>query len=588
MPPNTMTHHLSIVAHAGMDASRLAVGPAALGDWNWDAAENVLTLSGSASLILGIHSRTVLSWAELCNRLEPSDAERVRKAIEEAMATGTPCSFECRARTSSDTWRWLSVVGQPAYAHGQLTGMHGIVQDISDRKQAETALISSEERFRHIAHLSPVLIWFGDERGDAGFVNEKWTDYTGLSDEALLGRGWQSTVHPDDLARNLTKFENCVARGEPYEFEVRYRRRDGEYRWHLARAVPLKDAGGKVQGYFGTATDIHESKTLREQLRLTNERLLMAHQAGRSATWEWNLRTQEVFWTDMSSARSLFGSCLPEKNPLSWEEWMGIMPAEDHPSAFAQIAESLPRGEGRLEFRVPIDGRYSWFEARGRVVETDSAGIPLVIMGVTTDITERKKREQHQLLLINELNHRVKNTLATVQSLSMQSFQKATSPDEAQASFTLRLMALARAHDILTRESWEGVDLADVVEGALEPYKNLPGHRLKWDGPRVWLKPQPALAISMAFHELATNAIKYGSLSSDAGRVSILWDLEDADDSRRLRIVWTEKDGPSIAPPTRKGFGSRLIEKGVAGELNGSARIEYPPTGVVCTIEALL
>lgn len=588
MLPKSVIHRLEVVPKADEEYLRLALSAAGIGDWRWNAAENVLTLSESASAILGVQAHTALSWTELCAFLEPSDAERAREAIEEALKSGASCSFECRVRALSGPWRWVSVVGRAHRDNGRSAGMVGIVQDISDKKQAETALKSSEERFRHITQLSPVLMWFSDGRGDASFVSEKWSDYTGLSEEALLGKGWQGTVHPDDLARNLTYCNSCYAQGEPYEIEIRYRRHDGDYRWHLARAVPIKRADGAPQGYFGTATDIHESKILREQLRLNNERLLMAHQAGRSATWEWNLRTQEVFWTDMASAKNLFASHLPDKNPLTWEEWMGIMPAEDHPSAFAQIAEALPRGEGRLEFRVPLDGQEYWFEARGRVVETDGAGIPLVIMGVTTDITERKKREQHHLLLINELNHRVKNTLATVQSLSLQSFRTMASPEEAQASFTLRLTALARAHDVLTRESWEGADLSDIVTGALEPYQSLPGQRLKVAGPRLRLKPQPALAVSMAFHELATNAVKYGALSSDAGHVSIVWSVEDAEAGQRLRIVWTEEAGPSVAPSTRKGFGSRLIEKGVAGELNGRAQIEYRPDGVVCTIEAVL
>jgi PAS domain S-box-containing protein len=586
--PKSVLHRLEVIPDAGEELLRPALAAASIGDWSWDAGENVLALSEAASAILGVRTRIVLSWAELCSYLGPSDAERARHAVKDILAGGTSRAFECRVRSSSDGWRWVLVVGRAYHDEGRIAGMYGIVQDISDKKQAEAALRSSEERFRHITQLSPALMWFSEGQGEAGFVNAKWSDYTGLAEEALLGKGWQSTVHPDDIARHLAYFDDCIARGEPYEVEVRYRRHDGEYRWHLARAVPLKGSGGSVQGYFGTAADIHESKTLREQLRLTNERLLMAHQAGRSATWEWNLRTQEVLWTDMASARSLFGSHLPDKNPVGWDEWMGIMPAEDHPSAFAQIAEALPRGEGLLEFRVPIDGQYYWFEARGRVVETDGAGIPVMIMGVTSDITERKKREQHHLLLINELNHRVKNTLATVQSLSMQSFRTPAPPDEAQASFTLRLMALARAHDVLTRESWEGANLEDIVKGALEPYRDLPGQRLKVAGPRLRLKPQPALAVAMAFHELATNAVKYGALSSDTGHVSIVWDVEDADEGQRLRIVWTEQDGPSVAPPPRKGFGSRLIENGVAGELNGHAQIEYRSEGIVCTIEAVL
>jgi two-component sensor histidine kinase len=182
-----------------------------------------------------------------------------------------------------------------------------------------------------------------------------------------------------------------------------------------------------------------------------------------------------------------------------------------------------------------------------------------------------------QALLINELNHRVKNTLATVQSMAAMTLGRDPSGDQARA-FEGRLFALSRAHDVLTRGSWERVDLAELVAQALGPFAA--EGRIDPEGPNLALGPQQALALSMALHELATNAAKYGALSGPAGRVSIRWSL----DGGRLDFHWTESGGPTVKPPTRRGFGSRLLETGLARELDGDVRLAFEPTGLVCSI----
>lgn len=207
------------------------------------------------------------------------------------------------------------------------------------------------------------------------------------------------------------------------------------------------------------------------------------------------------------------------------------------------------------------------------------------VLAAFTDITKRHEVERHQRLLINELNHRVKNTLATVNSIAAQSLRSTASTSEAREAFTGRIVALAQAHDVLTRERWEGADLIDVVKGAIEPHG---GERFVVDGVSVRLSPQTALSVAMALHELATNAVKYGALSNSFGRVTIRWSVAAGEGGRRLDFVWREIDGPPVSPPTRRGFGSRLIETGLSRELGGSVRILFEPDGVVCVIDAPL
>ena len=211
------------------------------------------------------------------------------------------------------------------------------------------------------------------------------------------------------------------------------------------------------------------------------------------------------------------------------------------------------------------------------------------------DLIERKQseealrqREEHQKLLVNELNHRVKNTLAIVQSMAMQTLRNNVDTREARAQFDARLIALSRAHDILTRESWEGAVLAEIIGEAVAPHCGPGADRFELDGPKVWLSPKHALALAMGLHELCTNAAKYGALSNDAGRVKIEWFVGGLNGGRELRIRWIEIGGPKVGTPSRRGFGSQLIERGLSQDLGGEVRIDFVPTGVICAISATL
>ncbi len=211
------------------------------------------------------------------------------------------------------------------------------------------------------------------------------------------------------------------------------------------------------------------------------------------------------------------------------------------------------------------------------------------------DITDHKRAEEHLRLLINELNHRVKNTLATVQSLAVQSFHRPTFQHNeelmaARSAFEARLFALARGHDVLTRENWESANLTDLIAQACAPYRGHPEEAKKIEavGSELRVPPPMALSLSMALHELSTNALKYGALSVPAGQVVISWKTVAASTGQRLILRWEEQGGPPVAAPTRKGFGSRLIQDGLARELNGVVQIVYEPAGVVCTIDVPL
>jgi PAS domain S-box-containing protein len=215
--------------------------------------------------------------------------------------------------------------------------------------------------------------------------------------------------------------------------------------------------------------------------------------------------------------------------------------------------------------------------------------------GIQIDITEHKRAEEHLQLLVNELNHRVKNTLAIVQSLSAQSFSRtdmrsAEGVSRARDAFEARLFALARGHDVLTRENWEGASLATVLDEAFAAYRKHSGDGevFELEGTDLRVTPSMALSLSMALHELCTNALKYGALKMPGGRVRVAWETVPAASGSRLVMRWQESGGPPVSPPTRRGFGSRLIEGGLARELDGWVTLAYEPAGLVCTIDVPL
>lgn len=203
------------------------------------------------------------------------------------------------------------------------------------------------------------------------------------------------------------------------------------------------------------------------------------------------------------------------------------------------------------------------------------------------DLTEHKEDEAQSKMLIDELNHRVKNTLSTVQSIVWQTLRTPSDPKVIRESIESRLFALSRSHDLLTREKWDSAGLLDIVHDALEPFGVSGGRadRIAIMGENIRFPPKSALALGIAFNELATNAVKYGALSNAAGSILIEWTMETTPAGQQLLLNWKEKDGPPVAPPAHKGFGSRVIERGLAHELEGTIHLDYRPDGLVCTMD---
>jgi two-component sensor histidine kinase len=427
------------------------------------------------------------------------------------------------------------------------------------------------------------------EDGRIGFCNAPASDFLrtprtqGVELSRLLRR-------LDDETLEL-RFASAVRDRSPVEFVVA--RPGGEDEWTEVRGLPVESG---MVFFLRDVTDRERSeRELRrkeQRLRLTGESLRLAHHAARAATWEWRFG-RPLRWLDIGAARALVG--LPE-DLLDDEEiadWRSFVDPEDMPVVLDAIRGLREVEEVVFEYRVAGADGHRWMRSSAAVVERRPEGGPARVAGVTLDITphklaeaklqreiqERMRAESRQQLLIHELNHRVKNMLATVQSVARQSLGRARDGGPL-ADFENRLMALAWTHDILTRERWESASLSMILARTLTPHAK--AERLELSGPDLRVSPKVALALAMGVHELATNAVKYGALSHEAGLVVVRWRIE----ADRLLVEWREAGGPPVTPPASRGFGSRLLERGLAHELGGQVTLSFEREGVRCRISA--
>ncbi|HEX8166245.1 MAG TPA: PAS domain-containing protein [Beijerinckiaceae bacterium] len=422
-----------------------------------------------------------------------------------------------------------------------------------------------------------------------------WSDRTralyGLAPDApVTFETYQAGIHPEDRARVLATYQAATAPGaDPsYSFEHRTIAPDGTVRWVLAHGRVFFEDGRAVR-VAGTSLDITERKRAEERERRTEAALRESEEQFRHLA---EALPQIVWVMRPDGAATYFNRRFAEYHGYQAGADIGDRSSNIHPDdkaavwagRDAAVAERRP-----IECDVRLrrhDGAYRWHRMSAVPLKRDDGEV-YAYVGTATDIDDMRRAEERQRLLINELNHRVKNTLATVQALAAQTFRDAVPEAVARRTFEARLFALSKVHDTLTRENWEGADLGRIVADALAPYHGHAG-RFLVAGPDLRLRPAMALPLAMALHELATNAAKYGALSNEAGRVEIRWSVSGSDDARRLGLSWTERGGPAVAPPQRSGFGTRLIRHGLARELAGEVALAYDPAGVTCRIEAPL
>lgn len=394
----------------------------------------------------------------------------------------------------------------------------------------------------------------------------------------------------DGTPQERSVLAQVLATGAPVrDVERRIERPDGTGAIVSVTADPLRNAKGELVGAVNCFIDITERKRMDDALERSRQHALEQEQR-LAATYEHIAIGISEVAPDGRFMRVNEATCAI--TGYSREELMAVrLFQHTHPDDVDFDREGFRKQvAGELEFYsvekrlIRKDGRVVWLSVRSSPVRT-ADGQLLYVVRVVQDITERKAAERRQKLLIDELNHRVKNTLATVQSLASQTARGAPTPQAFREAFEGRLIALSKAHDQLTRHHWESADLRELLSGSLAPYAGSGPERVVLRGEDVVLRPRAVLTLAMAVHELTTNAAKYGALSAPGGSIEIQWQPARAQDGRPvLRVDWIERGGPPVATPQRRGFGSKLIEGSIAAELGGQVRIDFVPEGLRCEI----
>ncbi len=530
--------------------------------------------------------------------------------------SGTSERFEQRAGALGD--KWFEVHAYPVGDAAART-MALLFTDISARKRSERALVASEERWRglftgmHEGFFLGEVIRDGDGRPvDARFleINPAFVAQSGLPADSV-GQTIRSLV-PDISSWLIETYARTVDTGEPQRFELQVPSLD---RWFEVRSH--KETGQRFASLFLDITARKQADARRAALAELGDRLRDATDKGVMAA-----SAAEVMGRTLRLSRAGYGAVdLEHETILVTHDWarddLGSIAAlhafRDYGSYIGDLKAGAtvvvddvlldPRTKADVDalaafhigslLNLPVieHGRIvALFYAAKRRAHAWSVEEILFVRNVadrTRAAIARVEAEEQRHVLNLELSHRMKNMLAMVHAIVLQTMRGATDLGVAKKVLTDRVVALSKAHDLLLGGALASTLLGPLIEHALEPHRDRPD-RFRLEGPEVKVAGKAATSLSLILHELATNAAKYGALSTAGGRVVIAWTIIGGGDDPQVRLTWTEENGPPVAPPTRLGFGSRLIGRGLAGNFNGSADLSYPLTGVVCTITAPL
>jgi PAS domain S-box-containing protein len=423
-----------------------------------------------------------------------------------------------------------------------------------------------------------------DEQGRLIRVNDALCRMLGRSREQLLTMNFAEYTDDSDRSQDATQYARQV-RGEIDNYVIRKRafRADGTILYLDVYSSSVRDAAGHFRYGVRVLQDVTAAKRMEDRICESERHMRNLLEAMPAAVYTTDAAGRITFYNkaavEMAGRTPLAGDewCVtwrlytPDGSPLAHDECpMAVALKENRPVRGAEAVAERPDGT-----RVPfIPYPTPLHDENGKLIGA---------INMLVDITDRKQAENRQKVLIDELNHRVKNTLATVQSLAMQTARHTDSLQDFVAKFQERLIAVSRAHDLLTKRHWEAAPLVSLAREVLAPLTGAAPGRVTIDGPAMDLSPRAALSLTMALSELATNAAKYGALASEHGTVSVLWRLQpETEGQGMLSFEWQERGGPPVKAPTRRGFGARLMERCIETDLRGVFDLAFEPDGVCC------
>jgi PAS domain S-box-containing protein len=515
----------------------------------------------------------------------PEAADLNRRVMECGLA-GEPLSFRDkhlslnRHGTPKDVW--LNLDYSPVRDEtGNVAGVLAIVVETTQWVLAERAQRESESRFRTLADNIAAFAWMADATGAIFWYNKRWYDYTGAAVDEARRWCWRKLQHPDHADRVTDKIERCLDTGEVWEDTFPLKGRDGLYRWFLSRAMPIRDEDGNVVRWFGTNTDITE------HLEEAERNAQLATIVATSADAIISMSNEGIILSWNPGAERMFGYTADEAIGQSER----LLFAEDADAEFEDKYRHLRHGDQVLRdtLRRRKDGTLIDVAINAAPMRRPDGRI-LGFSAVFRDVTERKRVETHLRMVMRELSHRTKNLLAVIIAMVRQTARASNDVAVLQSELIKRLQSLSASHDLLVAEDWAGASLEELIRAVLQPFIGTSAGALLCEGPKVVVNATAAQNLGLALHELATNAAKYGALSTPAGQVRITWAIEtDGSESGteaaggeavRLRLTWAERGGPSVTPPKIKGFGRVVIERVAAQALSASVAYDFPPEGV--------
>ncbi len=486
-------------------------------------------------------------------------------------------------RVESSVTALREIVGQPA-------GMLAVIRDISQRARAHDRLRESEALYRSVLEASPDCLKIIDTSGKLEYMNAKGCELMEIDDFGLwLGAKW-SSLWSADSEQAVNNAIAAARDGSATRFEAFGATAKGNFKWWDVFVSPILDDRGETLRIFAASRDITERKRANAHLRESKARLSHAADAAMLTYVAVDLergyiQTPENFAVVMGYDGQREEAVEGARGPRLL---LQHVVADDRLRVQTAVEQFLSGSDprGKIDYRVLGDDQIERCIETVWSVEYDANGKPLRAFATNLDISERKRAEEKTQLLMGEVNHRAKNLLAVVQAVAQQT-AKHDEPATFVERLSERISGLAASHDLLVKNQWQGVELADLIASQLAHFQDLMGRRVLLDGLTARLTPSAAQGIGMALHELATNAGKYGALSNNVGQVRISWRIAWTENPRLL-ITWLETGGPHVAPPKRKGFGQMVIGRMVEAAVAGVATIDYQENGIFWTLSALV
>jgi PAS domain S-box-containing protein len=513
-----------------------------------------------------------------------ADAPVIGDILQRLSSGGSLDKFPARLRAKDGSIRHVLITSNGRSNNGTFLNTRCFTTDVTDRYEAEKARRQSEERLAATYEAASVGIGEVDHTGRFLRVNDAICKIVGRSREELLGMSFVDYTHAEDREEDLRRYQEQVdGLSKNYALRKRAVKPDGTIVHLNVSSSAVRDVGGAHLYGVRIIQDVTAATHLEDQLRHSESHLRNLLQAIPAAVYTTDAEGVITFFNkaavEMAGRTPSPGDkwCvtwrlyLPDGTPLPHDQCpMAVALKEDRPVRGAEALAERPDGT-RIPF-IPFPTPLH--DAGGRLIGA---------INMLVDISDRKKAENRQKGLIDELNHRVKNTLATIQSLAKQTARHAPDTETFIRNFESRLQSLAQAHDLLSKRYWQDAPLDALVRDILAPLIG-DAEQIDFSGPAIPVSPRVALCLTMTLNELATNAVKYGALSVPSGRLSVYWTLDETASPPMLNMEWKEKDGPSVRPPTRRGFGSRLMERCIERDLGGKFDLVFDTKGLACKI----